>query len=53
MRDACHFVPCARPPGEAVSGAGEGCAGEAGVEQGEGPAGCLSTEHCRLCAAST
>lgn len=30
MCGACHFVPCARPPGEAVSGAGEVCGCEGG-----------------------
>ena len=36
MRGACHFVPCARPPGEAVSGAGEVCGCEGGGSRGPG-----------------
>ena len=36
MRGACHFVPCARPPGEAVSGAGEVCGCEGGGSRGQG-----------------
>jgi len=36
VRGACHFVACARPPGEAVSGAGEVCGCEGGGSRGQG-----------------